>query len=168
MSMMRKLNFFLGLHIEQEKKRIFINQIKYVREILKKFGTSKKSASTPMSITCKLDKDEKGQKVDQKLYRDIIGSLLYLTISRPDIMFSVCMCARFQSEPKESDLAATKRILKYLTGTRNVGIWYSKRTSLDLVSYSDSDFAGCKLDRKSASGACHFIENNLISWFSQK
>ena len=121
-----------------------------------------------MSITCKLDKDEKGKKVDQKLYRGIIGSLLYLTASRPDIMFSVCTCARFQFKPKESHLAATKRILRYLTGTLNVGIWYSKGTSLDLVAYSNSYFAKYKLDRKSISGVCHFIENNLISWFSKK
>ena len=125
--------FLPRITYKAKKEGIFINQTKYVRDILKKFGTSKKSASTPMSITCKLDKDEKDKKVDQKLYRGIIGSLLYLTASRLDIMLSICMCARFQSEPKKSYLAATKRILKYLTSTQNVGIWYSKGTSLDLV-----------------------------------
>ena len=83
-------------------------------------------------------------------------------------MFSVCMCARFQSEPKESHIVATKRILRYLAGTQNVVIWYSKGSSLDLVFYSDSYFFGCKLDRKSTSGTYHFIRNNLISWFSKK
>ena len=116
-----------------------------------------------MSTTCKLDKDEKGKKVDQKLYRSIIGKLLYLTASRPDIMFSVCMYAGFQFEPKKSHLAAIKRILKYLADTQTIGIWYSKGTSLDLVAYGDSDFAGCKFNRKSMSGAYHFIKNNLLS-----
>ena len=83
-------------------------------------------------------------------------------------MFSVCMCAWYQSKPKKSHLTATKRILKYLIDTQNVGLWYSKSSSLELVTYSDSDFTGCKLDRKSTSGACHFFGNNLISWFSKK
>ena len=101
-----------------------------------------------MSNTCKLDKDEKDKRVDQKFYRSIIGSLIYLTASRPDIMFSVCMCARYQSEPKESHIIATKRILKYLIGTQNISLWYSKSSSLESIIYSDSDFAGCKLDKK--------------------
>ena len=116
-----------------------------------------------MSNTCKLDKDEKDKRVDQKLCQSIIGSLLYLTISRPNIIFSVCMCARYQFEPKESLLIAIKRILRYLIDTQNVVLWYFKSSSLDLVAYSDSDFVGCKLDRKSTSGVCHFLGNNLIS-----
>ena len=116
-----------------------------------------------MSPTCKLDKDESGKSIDQKLYRGIIGSLLYLTASRPDIMFSVCMCARFQSEPKESHLLAVKRILRYLSGIINIGLWYSKESSIDLIAYSDANFAGCKLDRKSTSGTYQFLGVNLIS-----
>ncbi len=127
-----------------------------------------KSISTPMSSSCKLDKDESGKSVDQKMYRSMIGSLLYLTASRPDIMFSVCMCARYQSNPKESHLIAVKRIFKYLIGTKNIGLWYSKESSINLIGYTDSDFAGCKLDRKSTSGSCQFLEKNLISWFSKK
>ena len=101
-----------------------------------------------MSNTCKLDNDEQDKRVDQKLYRSIIGSLLYLTASRSDIMFSVCMCTRYHSKPKESHLIATKRILKYLVNTQNVGLWYSKSSSLELVAYSDSNFRRYKLDKK--------------------
>ena len=124
---------------------------------------SSKPLSTPISFTCKVDKDEKGTNIDQKLYRKIIGSLLYLTASRPDILFSVCMCARFQSNPKESHIIAAKRIIRYLKGTSNQGLWYSKDSSLNLVGYSDADYEGCKIDRKSTSGTCQFLGSNLIS-----
>jgi hypothetical protein len=100
--------------------------------------------------------------------RGMIGSLLYLTASRPDIMFCVCLCARFQSCPKESHLVAVKRIFRYLLGTIDLGLWYPKFTLLDLVRYSDADFAGCKIDRKSTSGTCHFLGHSLVSWFSKK
>ena len=118
MSLMGELNFFLGLQIKQMREGIFIHQSKYTRELLKKFRMEEaKPMSTPMSTSIKMDKDEKGKSVCQKLYRSMIGSLLYLTASRPDIMFSVCMCARFQACPKESHLIAVKRILKYLLDT---------------------------------------------------
>ena len=169
MSMMGELNFFLGLQIRQTKEGIFINQTKYTREILKKFGMENtKPLGTPMSSTCRLDKDESGKSIDQKLYRGMIGSLLYLTASRPDIMFSVCMCARYQSNPKESHLLAVKRILRYLSGSIEIGLWYSRDSSFELIAYSDADFAGCKLDRKSTSGTCQFLGVNLISWSSKK
>ncbi|XP_059668768.1 secreted RxLR effector protein 161-like [Cornus florida] len=121
-----------------------------------------------MSPSLKLDKDEKGKEVDIKKYRGMIGSLLYLTASRPDIMFSVCLCARFQSCPKESHLNAVKRIFKYLNGTSNLGLWYPRHTSFELVGFTDADFAGCKVDRKSTSGACHFIGQSLVSWSCKK
>ena len=138
MSMMGELNFFLGLQIKQLNEGIFINQSKYTKEILRKFGLEDaKPYSTPMSATCKLDKDEKGKKVDQKTYRGMIGSLLYLTASRPDIMYSTCMCARFQSDPRESHLGAVKRILRYLKGTQNIGLWYDRNSTLTLNGYTD-------------------------------
>jgi hypothetical protein len=109
MSMMGELNFFLGLQIKQTKNGIFINQSKYIKDLLKKFGIQKsKIYATPMSSTIKLDKDENGKYIEIKQYRGMIGSLLYLTASRPDIMFSVCLCARFQSCPKESHFVAVK------------------------------------------------------------
>nr|KYP33178.1 Copia protein [Cajanus cajan] len=83
-------------------------------------------------------------------------------------MFSVCLCARYQSNPKESHLSALKRIMRYLLGTINLGLWYPKNMPFNLVGYSDSDFAGCKIDRKSTSGTCHFIGSTLVSWHSKK
>ena len=110
-----------------------------------------KSSKTPMSTTTKLNKDENGKPVDEKRFRGMIGSLLYLIASRPDIMFATCLCARFQSNPRESHLNAIKRIFKYLSGTLHLGLWYPRSSSFDLISYSDADFAGSLLDRKSTS-----------------
>jgi len=98
----------------------------------------------------------------------MIGSLLYLTAGRPDIMFSVCMCARYQAFPKESHLKIVKIIFRYISGTTNFRFWYPKGSSSCLVRFSDSDFAGCKLDRKSTSDTCHLFGNCLISWHSKK
>ena len=100
-----------------------------------------------MSISDKLHKDKMGKSVCQATYRGMIGSLLYLTASRPDIMFSVCLCARYQADPKESHLRAVKRIFRYLKGTPNLGIWYPKESGFDLIGFTDVDYAGCKLDR---------------------
>ncbi|KAL4366735.1 hypothetical protein GQ457_05G021070 [Hibiscus cannabinus] len=169
MSMMGELSFFLGLQIKQRNDGIFINQAKYIKEKLKKFGFENvKPQATPMSSSIKLDKDEKGKCVDSKLYRSMIGSLLYLTASRPDIMFSVCLCARFQANPKESHLKAMKRIFRYLQDTPSLGLWYRRDSTFDLHAYSDADYGGCKIDRKSTSDTCQFLGNMLISWFSKK
>ncbi|KAJ9536752.1 LOW QUALITY PROTEIN: hypothetical protein OSB04_un000056 [Centaurea solstitialis] len=169
MSMMGELTFFLGLQIKQSEKGIFINQGKYVHEMLKKFDlTSCTPMKTPMAPPLSLDKDSKGKPVDVTLYRGMIGSLLYLTASRPDIMYSTCLCARYQAEPKESHLTAVKRIFRYLKGTPNMGLWYSKDSGFDLTAYSDSDFAGCKIDRKSTTGGCHLLGGKLVSWTSKK
>ncbi|KAK2993742.1 hypothetical protein RJ640_018363 [Escallonia rubra] len=170
MSMMGELTFFLGLQIKQSKDGIFINQAKYTKELLKRFDMEASNAfDTPMSSSLKLDKDEKGKDVDIKRYRGMIGSLLYLTASRPDIMFSVCLCARFQACPKESHLIAVKRILRYLKGTHDLGLWFPRNTSFfDLIGYSDADYAGCKTERKSTSGGCQFLGHSLVSWSSKK
>ncbi|KAK2971052.1 hypothetical protein RJ640_017204 [Escallonia rubra] len=169
MSMMGELTFFLGLQIKQSKDGIFINQSKYTRELLKRFGLENaKPRGTPISPSVNLIKDENGKDVDSKLFRGMIGSLLYLTASRPDIMFSVCICARFQACPKESHLSAVKRIFKYLSGTLNLGLWYPRNSSIDLVGFSDSDYAGCLVDRKSTSGTCQFLGDALVSWHSKK
>ncbi|KAH9698504.1 Integrase catalytic domain-containing protein [Citrus sinensis] len=169
MSMMGELKYFLGLQIKQSEEGIFINQAKYVKDLLKRFGIDdSKTNNTPMSTTTKLDKDEKGKEVDIKMYRGMIGSLLYLTASRPDIMFNVCLCARFQSCPKESHLLAVKRIFRYLSGTIDIGLWYPRGTHIDLTCFSDADFAGYKVDRKSTSGTCYILGHSLVSWFSKK
>ena len=163
MSMMGELNYFLGLQVKQMKEGTFVGQPKYCKELLKRFEMdNSKPMATPMSTNVHLDKDEKGKEVDIKRYRGMIGSLLYLSASRPDIMFSVCMCARFQSSPRESHLKCVKHIMKYLLRTIDVGLWYPKGSYLALVGYSDADFAGCKLDRKSTSGTCHLLGSSLI------
>nr|GFA54580.1 uncharacterized mitochondrial protein AtMg00810-like [Tanacetum cinerariifolium]GFA55675.1 uncharacterized mitochondrial protein AtMg00810-like [Tanacetum cinerariifolium] len=141
MSSMGELTFFLRLQVKQKKDGIFISQDKYVSEILKKFGLSKrKSASTPIDAEKPLLKDSDGEDVDVHTYRSMIGSLMYLTSSRPDIMFAVCACARFQVTPKVSHLNAVKRIFRYLKGKPYLGLWNPKDSPFDLVAYSDSDY----------------------------
>ena len=169
MSMMGELNFFLGLQVKQTEEGIFINQAKYIKDLLKKYGMESASPmKTPIAPATKLDKDENGKCIDITQYRGMIGSLLYLTASRPDIMFATCICARFQANPKESHLSAVKRILRYLKGTPYLGLWYPKESSFDLIGYTDADYAGCKIDRKSTSGTCQLLGNRLVSWFSKK
>ena len=118
---------------------------------------------TPISPAAKLDKDEQGKSTDSTQYRGMIGSLLYLTASRPDIMFATCLCARFQANPKESHLIAVKRIFRYLKGSPDLGRWYPKESPFDLIGYTDADYAGCKIDRKSTSGLCQLLRNRLVS-----
>jgi len=169
MSMMGELNYFLGLQIKQLNHGTFLSQINYYKEMLKKFNMeSCKESVTHMATNCYLDSDDKGASVDQTKFRGLIGSLLYLTANRPYIMFSVCLCARFQSNPKESHFTATKRILKYLQGTTTVRLWYPADVSLNLVGYSDSNFARCKIYRKSTSGTCHLLGSSLVLWHSKK
>ena len=164
MSLVGELSYFLGLQIRQLDDGIFITQAKYAKNLVKKFGLDKvKHCDTPMSTTLKLSKDASGKSVDQTLYRGMIGSLLYLTTSRPDISFSVRVCARYQSDPKESHLSSVKRVIRFVNGTSNFGIWYSFDTNPSLVGYSDADWAGNCDDRKSTSGGCFFLGNNLVS-----
>ena len=127
-----------------------------------------KSISTPMASALSIDKDKSGIEVDGKRYRGIIGSLLYLTKSRPDIIFSVCKCDRYQAFPKESHLKIVKMVFRYISGTTNFGLWYPRGSSCCLVGFPNSNFAGCKLDRKSTSGTCHLFGNSLILWHSKK
>nr|GEV73673.1 putative ribonuclease H-like domain-containing protein [Tanacetum cinerariifolium] len=144
-------------------------QDKYVAEILRKFGlTDRKSASTPIDTEKPLLKDPDGEDVDVHTYRSMIGSMMYLTLSRPYIMFSVCACARFQVTPKSSHLNAVKRIFRYLKDKPHLGLWYPKDTPFDLVAYSDSDYAGASLDRKSTAGGCQIFRCRLIFWQCNK
>ncbi|GJW10504.1 putative ribonuclease H-like domain-containing protein [Tanacetum coccineum] len=146
MSFIGELTFFLGLQVQQKKDGIFISQDKYVNEILKKFRfTEVKTESTPMEIQKPLLKDEDGEEVDVHMYRLMIGSLMYLTSSRPDIMFAM-----------------------YLKGQPKLGLWYPKDSPFDLVAYTDSDYAGASLDRKSTTRGCQFLGCRLISWQCKK
>nr|GFB11458.1 uncharacterized mitochondrial protein AtMg00810-like [Tanacetum cinerariifolium] len=164
-SSMGELTFFLGLQVKEKDDGIFISQDKYNAEILRKFGFSDvKSASTPIETEKPLLKDPDGEDVDIHIYRSMIGSLMYLTSSRPDIMFAVYACVRFQVTLKMSHLHAVKRIFRYLKGKPHLGLWYPKDSPFNLVAYSDNDYAKASLDRKSTTGGCQFLGCRLISW----
>ncbi|CAM8965344.1 unnamed protein product [Rhodiola kirilowii] len=153
MSMVGELKFFLGLQVAQEKDETRTHQLKYLREMLVKFRMKDSSTmATPIIPNDSLGKDESSPKVDQTLYRGMIGSLLYLTASRPDIMYNVCLCARFQADPRETHLKVVKWILRYLKGTDTMCLWYPQNADLRLVGYTDVDFAGDRTERKSTSG----------------
>ncbi|RVW28131.1 Retrovirus-related Pol polyprotein from transposon RE1 [Vitis vinifera] len=138
-----ELNFLLGLQIKQLKEGTFINQAKYMKDLLKRFNMEEaKTIKTPMSSSIKLDKDEKGKPIDSTMYRGMIGSLLYLTANRPDII--------------------------YLKGTMDIGLWYPKGDNFELTRFSNANFAGCKVERKNTSGTCHFLGHLLVSWHSKK
>jgi len=169
MIMMGELKFFLGVQINQSKDGVYVHQSKYTKELLKKFKLEDcKEMNTPMHPTCNLRIEDNGTKVDQKLYRGMIGSLLYLSASRPDILFNVCLCARFQSNHRESDLTVVKRIFRYLKGTTNLGLLYRKSLEYKLVGFCVADYAGDRIIRKSTSGNSQFLGENLISWASKR
>nr|GEV79671.1 retrovirus-related Pol polyprotein from transposon TNT 1-94 [Tanacetum cinerariifolium] len=169
MSMMGEMTFFLGLQVNQSPCGIFINQSIYVLEILKKYGMeSCDPVGTPMEIKDKLNLDQNGTPVDATKYRSMIGALMYLTSSRPDIVYDTCLCARYQAKPTEKHLKEFKRIFCYLRGTVNKGLWYTKDSGFELNGFSDADYAGCKDTFKSTSGGAQFLEEKLVSWSLKK
>ncbi|GKD75919.1 hypothetical protein Tco_1334201, partial [Tanacetum coccineum] len=127
-----------------------------------------KTTSTPIETNKALLKDEEAEDVDVHLNRSMIGSLMYLTASRLDIMFTVCACTRFQVTPKVLHLYAMKRIFRYLKGQPKLGLWYLRDSPFDLEAFFDSDYAGASLDRKSTTGGCQFLGKRLISWKCKK
>ncbi|GKD89091.1 retrovirus-related pol polyprotein from transposon TNT 1-94 [Tanacetum coccineum] len=169
MSMMGKISFFLGLQISQSPRGIFINQSKYALESLKKYGfDSCDPVDTPMVEKSKLDEDKEGKAVDPSHYRGMIGTLLYLTASRPDLQFAICMCARYQARPTEKHLNAVKMIFRYLKGTVHRGLWYPKDSSIALTAFADADHAGCQDTRRSTSGSMQLLGDRLVSWSSKR
>ncbi|GKA38614.1 retrovirus-related pol polyprotein from transposon TNT 1-94 [Tanacetum coccineum] len=153
MSMMGKISFFLGLQISQSPRGIFINQSKYALESLRKYGMeSSDPVDTPMVEKSKLDEDTQGKVVDPTHYHKMIGTLMYLIASRPDLTFDVCMCARYHPKPTEKHLHAVKRIFKYLRGTVNRGLWHPKDSCIDLTAYANANYAGFQDTRRSTSG----------------
>nr|GEV03883.1 retrovirus-related Pol polyprotein from transposon TNT 1-94 [Tanacetum cinerariifolium] len=169
MSMMGKISFFLRLQISQSPRGIFINQSKYAHESLKKYGfESYDPVVTPMVEKSKLDEDKEGKTVDLSHYRGMIGTLLYLIASRTDLQFAICMCARYQARPTEKHIHAVKKIFRYLHGTVNRGLWYSKDSSVALTASVDADHAGCQDARRSTSGSLLFLGERLISWSSKR
>nr|GEW46514.1 hypothetical protein [Tanacetum cinerariifolium] len=169
MSIMGQMSFFLGLQVSQSSEGIFINQSKFALEILKKFRMdSCNSIETPMVDRLKLDEDPSGIPVDQTCFHSMVGSIMYLTASRPDLIFGVCMCARYQAKPTKNHLEALKWVFRYLKGTINWGLWYSKDTAIALTAYVDADHAGCQDTRRSTSGSAQFLGDKLVSWSSKK
>nr|GEV94016.1 hypothetical protein [Tanacetum cinerariifolium] len=169
MSMMGKISFFLGLQISQSPKGIFINQSKYALESLKKYGfESCDPVDTPMVEKSKLNEDKEGKAIDPSHYRSMIGTLFYLIASRHDLQFSICMRARYQARPTKKHIHAVKRIFRYLHGTVNRGLWYSKDSLVELTAFADADPAGCQDTLRSTSGSLQFLRERLISWSSKR
>ncbi|GJS03945.1 hypothetical protein Tco_0320453 [Tanacetum coccineum] len=150
-------------------RSIFINQAKYALETLKKYGMDLSDpVDTPMVDRLKLDEDLMGIPVDQTRFRGMVGSLMYLIASRPDLVFAVCMCARYQAKPTKKHFEAIKRVFRYLKGTINMGLWYPKDNAMSLTAYADADHAGCQDSRRSTSGSAQFLGDRLVSWSSKK
>ncbi|GJW09755.1 retrovirus-related pol polyprotein from transposon TNT 1-94 [Tanacetum coccineum] len=160
MSMMGKISFLLGLQIFQNPRGIFINQSKYF--------DSCDPMDTPMVEKSKLDEDKEEKVVDPSHHHGMIDTLFYLTASRHDLQFSICMCARYQARPTKKHLHAVKRIFRYLRGTVNRGLWYPKDSSIALTAFADADHAGCQDTRRSTSGSMQFLGDRLVSWSSKR
>ncbi|GJX72964.1 retrovirus-related pol polyprotein from transposon TNT 1-94 [Tanacetum coccineum] len=155
--------------VSQLDRGHIINQSKYALESLKKYGfDSCGPVDTPMVEKSKMDKDKEGKTVDPSHYRGMIGILLYLTASRPDLQFAICMCARYQARPTEKHLHAVRRIFWYLKGTVNRGLWYPKDSSIALTAFADANHAGCQDTRRSTSGNMQFLGDRLVSWLSKR
>nr|GEY29267.1 hypothetical protein [Tanacetum cinerariifolium] len=163
-----EMKSFLGLQVNQFSNGIFINQSKYILDILKRFGMENyDTVPTLMVEQAKLKIDLVRKPVDHTDYRSMIRSLMYVTSSRPYIMFATCICARYQANPNKHHVSAVKRIFRYLKGTINLGLWYPKDYGFDLTAYSDADHAGCHLDRKSTSGIVQILGDKLVCWSSK-
>jgi hypothetical protein len=163
------MHYFLGLEVWQSPERIFLNQGKYAVEILKRFDMLEcKSMNTPMEAKLKLLVDTLSELIDDTLYRQIIGSSMYLTKTRPDICFVVNTLSQFLVEPIHIHLVATKHVMKYLKGTLDCGVSYDGDHDFTLSGYTDSDWVGNVSERKSTSGCCFSLGSAMISWQSRK
>ncbi|CAJ2632965.1 unnamed protein product [Trifolium pratense] len=164
-----KMRYFLGIEVKQTKEGIFMFQQKYACEVLKRFNMeSCNSVCNPIVPGNKLKKDEDGIACDSTSYKQMVGCLMYLLATRPDLAFSVCLVARFMERPTELHVAAVKRILRYVKGTVSYGLWFEKGKDDELVGWSDSDYAGDLDDRKSTSGYVFMIGSKAVSWCSKK
>ncbi|GJX75788.1 retrovirus-related pol polyprotein from transposon TNT 1-94 [Tanacetum coccineum] len=169
MSMIGKLSFFLGLQVSQSPRGIFLNQSKYALEIIKKYGMeTSHPVDTPMVEKSKLDVDPQGKEVNPTCYPGMIGSFMYLTVSRPDLQFVVCMCAWYQAKSTKKHLHAVKQIFRYLRGTVNMGLRYSKDSYIAVTAFANADHAGCQDTRISTSGSMQLLGERLVSWSSKK
>jgi hypothetical protein len=163
------MHYFLGLEVWQSLERIFLNQGKYTVEILKRFDMLEcKPMNTPMEAKLKLLVDTSSELIDATLYRQIIGSLMYLTNTRPDICFAVNTLSQFLVEPRCVHLVVAKHVMRYLKGTIDCGLSYDGDHDFTLSGYTDADWAGSVSDRKSTSGCCFSLGSAMISWQSRK
>ena len=164
-----KMRYFLGLEVLQRSDGIFISQKKYALEVLQRFGMDKSnSVHNPIVPGFKLMKDKGGVKVDKPYYKQVVGSLMYLTATRPDMMFVVSLISRYMENPTELHLQGAKRVLRYFQGTTEFEIFYRKGGDDELVTYTDSDHAGDLDERKSTSGYVFLLSSGAISWSSKK
>lgn len=169
MTDLRKLSFFLGLEVQQKKNGIFLFQQKYALELLKQFGMEGcKTAGTPMNVSEKLTIDDGTGLTDARKFRSLVGRLIYLTHTRPDLSYAVGLVSRFMHCPSKQHFGAAKRILRYIASTTSYGIWYSKQENFELLGYSDSDWAGAKGDMESTSGNCFTLGSGIVTWASKK
>ena len=163
------MKFFLGIKVSQQSDGIFICQKKYALEILKRFGMTKSHEVNSLIVPgSKLSKDADGVAVDESFYKQIVGSLMYLTSTRPDLVYNVSLINRYMARPIELHVQATKRILRYLKGIFYYGIMYKKRSSNELIAYTDNDYTSDLTDRKSTSGYVFLLSSGAMSWLSKK
>lgn len=164
-----KMKYFLGIEVTQRDDGIFISQKKYAAEVIDRFGMQDfNSVSNPIVPGQKIGRDEDGVKVDPTQYKQMVGSLMYLTATRPDLMFAVSLVSRFMSSPTQLHLAAVKRIMRYLKGTLEYGIWYKRGEESELIAYTDSDYAGDIDDCKSTLGYVFLMSGGAVAWSSRK
>lgn len=167
-----ELSYFLGLEFVKTEEGMIMHQQKYVLEILDRFGLIEcKSISNPCETSSKLEECSEEEKVDATMYKQLVGSLRYLCNSRPDICYAVGVISRFMNEPRKSHLIAAKRILRYVKGTANYGLVFPANRGedqLDLIGYSDSDWCGDRVDRRSTSGYVFMLNGVAICWSSKK
>lgn len=169
MSDLGMMHYFIGIEVVQSATGIFISQKKYVRDILDKFQMKNcNSVSTPTEFGLKLVKDPKEKRVDNILYKQIVGSLMYLTATRPGIMHSVSLISRYMENPTEMHLLAAKRVFRYLQFIKEFGLFYKKGEKLDLFGFTDSDYAGDLDDRNSSSCYVFMLGSRAVSWSSKK
>eukprot|EP00253_Pinus_taeda_P002526 PITA_02526 len=163
------LRYFLGIEVEQNGNGIFISQEKYANEVLKRFNMQESKATiTPTVMGLKLTKEDSSKDFDPRLYKSIVGNLMYLTATRPDIMYAIILISKFMERPKEAHWQAAKRVLRYVKGTKRFGILYTASECSDLIGYTDRDWAGSVDDRKSTSGYVFHMGSGAISWASKK
>jgi hypothetical protein len=163
------MSYYLGIEVKQEDQGILITQEGYAKEVLKKFKMDDANpVSTPMECGIKLSKHDEGERVDPSLFKSLVGSLRYLTCTRPDILYAVGVVSRYMEHPTTTHLKAAKRILRYIKGTTNLGLYYSVSDDYKLVGYSDSDWGGDVDDRKSTTGFVFYIGNTAFTWMSKK